>query len=67
MSRRRKRAIGAPGVNRAPEGLAAMKPEADVRLKKVFAAIGVPAPRPFIPDPLSTGGPGGHRKTPIVW
>jgi superfamily II RNA helicase len=29
-----------------------MKPEVDVRLEKVFEAIGVPAPRPFVADPF---------------
>ena len=31
-----------------------VKPAADVRLKKVFAAIGVPPSRVFIPDPFQT-------------
>ena len=31
-----------------------LKPGADVRLKKVFAAIGVPPSRVFTPDPFQT-------------
>lgn len=30
----------------------AIQPGADPRLEKVFARIGVPAPRPFVPDPF---------------
>jgi superfamily II RNA helicase len=32
--------------------LVSIRPGADSRLKKVFATIGKPAPRPFQPDPF---------------
>jgi len=35
-----------------PSGTPKIKPGADAGLKKVFAAIGVPQSRPFIPDPF---------------
>ncbi len=37
-----------------PSGILQIKPAADAGLKSVFATIGVPRSRPFVPDPFQT-------------